>query len=84
MAGLTSLGLEDDDEEEGKLELAAEGRPRMPPVATAATDTEPTPGPIPLPLLRFLADAGNGEVEAGLLAELCLLSKMITNKPERH
>lgn len=75
LAGLTSLGLEDDDEEADKLELAVEGRPRMLPVATAATDTEPTPDPIPLPLLRFLADTGKGEVEAGLLAEICLLSK---------
>lgn len=70
--------MEDDDEEVDKLELAAEDRPRMPPAATAATDTEPTPGPIPLPLFRFLANAGKGEVEAGLLAELCLLSKVIT------
>lgn len=66
LAGFRSLELEEDDEEEGKLELAVEGRPGMPAIVTPATG--------PLPLLRFLPDTGKGEVEAGLLAELCLLS----------
>lgn len=68
LAGLRNLGLEEDVEEEDKLDPMVEGRPRMPPLATPAT------GPSPLPLLRFLPDTGKGEVEAGLLAELCLLS----------
>lgn len=72
LAGLRSLGLEEDVEEEDKLAPAVEGRPRMPPLATPATDPEPRPGP--LPLLRFLPGTGKGEVEAGLMAELCLLS----------
>lgn len=75
LGGLRSLGLEEDDEdEEDKLEAAAEGRLRMPPLATPATDPEVSPGPSPVPPLRFLPDTGNGEVEACLLAELCLLS----------
>lgn len=73
LAGLRSLGLEEDAaEEEDKLDPAVEGRVRMPPLATPATDPEPSPGPSPL--LRFLPDTGKGEVEVGLLAELCLLS----------
>lgn len=75
LAGLRSLGLEEDDaEEEDKLDPAVVGRPRMPPLATPATAPEPSPGPSPLPLLRFLPNTGKGEVEAGLMAELCLLS----------
>lgn len=76
LAGLRSLGLEEEEdaEEDDKLDPAVEGRLRMPPLATPATDPEPSPGPSPLPLLRFLPDTGKGEVEAGLLAELCLLS----------
>lgn len=76
LAGLSSLGLEDEEdvEEDDKLDPAVEGRPRMPPVAIPATDPEPSPVPSPLPLLRFLPGTGKGEVEAGLLAELCLLS----------
>lgn len=75
LAGLSSLGLEeDDDEEEDMLEPAVRGRPRMPPLATPATGPGPNPGPSPLLPLRFLPDTGKGEVEAGLLAELCLLS----------
>ena len=75
LAGLRSLGLEVEEEvvEEDKLDPAVAGRPRMPPVVTPATDPEPSPGPSPVPL-RFLPDTGKGEVEAGLLAELCLLS----------
>ncbi len=75
LAGLRSLGLEEEDvEEEDKLDPAVEGRLRIPPLATPATPPELSPGPSPLPLLRFLPDTGKGEVEAGLLAELCLLS----------
>jgi len=72
LAGLRSLGEE--EVEEDKLDPAVEGRPRMPPVAIPATDPEPSPVPSPLPLLRFRPGTGKGEVEAGLLAELCLLS----------
>lgn len=71
LAGLRSLGLEEDDKAEVKLEPAVEGRLRVPP---PAKDAEPSPGPSPLPPLRFLPDTGKGEVEAALLAELCLLS----------
>lgn len=75
LAGLRSLGLEEEDvEEEDKLDPVVEGRPRMPPLAPPVTEPEPSPGPSPLPLLRFLPDTGKGEVEAGLLTELCLLS----------
>lgn len=74
LAGLRSLGLEEDAEEEDKLDPAVEGRPRMPPLATPATDPEASPGPSPPPLLLFLPDTGKGEVEAGLMAELCRLS----------
>lgn len=75
LGGLRSLGLDDDDEdEEDKLAAAVEGRLRMPPLATPATEPEVSPGPSPAPPLRFRPDTGNGEVEAGLLAELCLLS----------
>lgn len=76
LAGLRSLGLEEEEdvEEEDRLDPAVEGRPRMPPLATPTTDPEPSPGPSPLPLLRFLPGTGKGGVEAGLLAELCLLS----------
>lgn len=66
--------MEEDVEEEDKLDPAVEGRPRIPPLAIPATDTEPSPGPSPLLLLRFLPDTGKGEVEAGLMAKLCLLS----------
>lgn len=76
LAGLRSLGLEEeveeDVEEEDKLDPMLEGRPRMPPLVTPATD--------PVPLLRFLLDTGKGEVEAGLLAELCLLSEQTTKE----
>lgn len=75
LADLTSLGLkEDDDEEEDRLEAAVDGRLRMPPLVTPATAAEPSPGPSPLPPLRFRPDTEKGDVEAGLLAELCLLS----------
>lgn len=76
LGGLRSLELEEDEEveEEDRLDPAVEGRLRMPPLATPATDPEPKPGPSPLPLLRFLPDTGKGEVDPGLLAELCLLS----------
>lgn len=76
LGGFSSLGLDEaeDAEEEDKLDAVVEGRLRMPPLATPATDPEPNPGPSPLPLLRFLADTGKGEVEAGLPTELCLLS----------
>lgn len=76
LAGLRSLGLEEEEdvEEEDKLDPAVEGRPMMPPLATPATVPGPSPGPSPLPLLRFLPDTGKGEVEVGLLAKLCLLS----------
>lgn len=60
---------EEDMEEEDKLDTMVEDRP---PLATPATG--PMPRPSPLPLLRFLADTGKGEVEAGLFDELCLLS----------
>lgn len=74
LADLKSFGLEEEDEEEVKLEPAVDGRLRMPPLVTPAAVPEPSPGLSPLPLLRFLPDTGNGDVEAGLLAELCLLS----------
>lgn len=76
LAGFRSLGLEEEEDanEEDKLEAAVEGRLRRPPIGTPAKDPEPSPGPSPLPLLRFRPDTGKGEVEAGLLAELCLLS----------
>lgn len=69
--------MEEEEKDVGgevKLDPAVEGRPRMPPLATPATDPEPKPGPSPLLLPRFLPMTGKGEVEAGLLAELCLLS----------
>lgn len=69
LAGLRSLGFEED-----KLDPAVEGRLRRPPLATPGADPEPGTGPRLLPLLRFLPATGKGEVEAGLLAELCLLS----------
>lgn len=73
LAVLRSLGLEEEDAEEvDKLDPVVEGRLRMPPLAIPATEPEPSPGPSPL--LRFLPDTGKGEVEAGLLAALCLLS----------
>lgn len=73
LAGLRSLGLEEaEDAEEDKLDPAVLGRLRMPPVATPAAEPEPSRGPSPL--LRFLPDTGKGEVEAGFMAELCLLS----------
>lgn len=74
LGGLRSLGLEEDDED--KLEAAVAGRLRMPPLGNPATEPEvsPGPGPSPVPPLRFLPDTGNGETEAGLLTELCLLS----------
>lgn len=73
LAGLRSLGLDEEDnvEEEDKLDPAVEG---LPPLATPATAPELSPVPSPLPLLRFLPGTEKGEVEAGLLAELCLLS----------
>lgn len=73
LADLRSLGLEEEEdvEEEDKLDPVVESRP---PLATPATDPEPSPDPKLLPLLRFLPDTENGEVEEGLLAELCLLS----------
>lgn len=78
LAGLRTLGFEEEEEEvveeEDRLDPAVVGRPMMLPLATPATDPEPRLGPSPLPLLRFLPDTGKGEVEAGLLAKLCLLS----------
>lgn len=75
LAGLSSLGLEEEEEdaaeEEDKLDPAVEG---LPPLATPATAPELSPDPSPLPLLLFLPGTEKGEVEAGLLAELCLLS----------
>lgn len=72
LGGLRSLGLEEDNvEEEDKLDPAAEG---LPPLTTPATAPELSPDPSPLPLLRFLPGTEKGEVEAGLQAELCLLS----------
>lgn len=74
LAGLRSLGLEQEEEEaeeEDKLDPAVVGRP---PLANPATAPEFSPGPRPLPQLRFLPDTEKGEVEAGLQAELCLLS----------
>lgn len=61
LACLRSLGLE-------------EGRLGIPPLATPATDPETSPGPSPPLLVLLLPDTGKGKVEAGLLAELCLLS----------
>lgn len=77
LAGFRSLGFEEehddnDVEEEHKLDPVVEGLLRMLPLVT--TDPGPNPGPSALPLLLFLPDTGKGEVEAGLLAELCLLS----------
>lgn len=70
LGGLRSLRLEEDNvEEEDKLDPAAEG---LPPLATPATAPELSPDPSPL--LRFLPGTEKGKVEAGLLAELCLLS----------
>lgn len=75
LAGLRSFGLEEEDvEEEDKLDPMVEGRPMRPPLATPDKGPVPSPGPSPLPLLRFLPATGKGEEEAGLLAELCLLS----------
>lgn len=74
LACLRSLGLEEDVEEEDKLDPVVEGRPWIPPLATPAADPETSPDPSAPLLLRFLPGTGKGEVEAGLLAELCLLS----------
>lgn len=75
LAGLRSLGLEEaeDVEEEDKLDPIVVGRPRRAPLATP--DTGPGPSPGPRPLLRFLPETGKGDVETGLLGELCLLSE---------
>lgn len=72
LACLRNLGLEEDVEED-KLDPAVEGRPWIPP--PAVIDPCPSPGPSPPPPVRLLPDTGKGEVEAGLLAELCLLSE---------
>lgn len=78
LAGLRSLGLEEaeDVEEEDKLDPIVVGRPRRAPLATPDTGPGPGPGPNPgpRPLLRFLPETGKGDVETGLLGELCLLS----------
>lgn len=74
LADLGNFGLEEDDEEDDKLELAVDGRLRMPPLVTPATVPEPSPDPSPLPALRFLLDTEKGDMEAGLLVEPCLLS----------
>lgn len=72
LAGLRILGLEEEEEEEE----VEEGKPdptlggRTPPLVTAATGAVDKA----CPLLRFRMDTGKGGVEAGLLAELCLLS----------
>lgn len=76
LAGLRILGLEEEEEDEEE-EAEEEDKPdptlegRMPPLATAATGAVDSACPPPL---RFLLDTGKGGVEAGLLAELCLLS----------
>lgn len=57
-------------EEEDAEDPAVEDRLRAPPLASPATG----PGPSPLPVALFLPATGKGEVEAGLMAELCLLS----------
>lgn len=66
LAGLRILELDE-------ALVPLEERPMAPPL------TPPAPGPAPLPLLRDRADrekADEGaEVEGGLLAELCLLSR---------
>lgn len=76
LAGLESLGLEEEEEEdvdeEDKLDPIVEGRLRRPPPATPATG--PVPSPAPNPLLRFLLGTWKGDAEVGLIAELCLLS----------
>lgn len=73
------MELEDEEEdddvvEEHKLDPAVEGRPRMLPLVTPATDPEPKVDPRLLPLILLLPGTGKGEVEADLLAELCLRS----------
>lgn len=78
LAGLRCFGFEEEAEEEDRLDPATVGRLRMPPLVTPAIAPEPRPGPSPP--LRFLPDTGKGEVEAGLLGELCLLSGE-TDKP---
>lgn len=75
LAGLRILGLEEEEEDEEE-EAEEEDKPdptlegRTPPLATAATGAVDSACPPP----RFLLDTGKGGVEAGLLAELCLLS----------
>lgn len=74
LAGLRILGLEEEEEEvevEDKPDPILGGR--TPPLVTAATGAVDKACPLP-PLLRFRLDTGKGGVEAGLLAELCLLS----------
>lgn len=73
MADLENFVLED-DEEDDKLEAAEDSRLRMPPLVTPATVPEPSADPSPQPALRFLLGTEKGDVEAGLLVELCLLS----------
>lgn len=73
LVGLRLLGLEEEEEEE---EAEEEDKPdptledRTPPLVTAATGAVDKACPPP----RFRLDTGKGGVEAGLLAELCLLS----------
>lgn len=77
LADLGNFVLED-DEEDDKLEPAEDSRLRMPPLITPATVPDPSADPSPLPALRFLPGTEKGDVEAGLLVELCLLSAATT------
>lgn len=71
LADFGNLGLEEDDnEDDDTLERAVDVRPGIPPLGTPATEPELSP----LPALRFLPNTGKGDVETGLLVELCLLS----------
>lgn len=77
LAGLRILGLEEEEDEEEEVEEEDKPDPtlegRTPPLVTAATGAVDKACPLP-PLLRFRLGTGKGGVEAGLLAELCLLS----------
>lgn len=77
LVGLRLLGLEEEDEEE---EAEEEDKPdptldgRTPALVTAAAGAVDKACP-----LRFLLGTGKVGVEAGLLAELCLLSGRTVN-----
>lgn len=83
LADFWNFGLEDEDDDDevddDTLETAVDVRLRFPPLVTPATVPELSP----LPVLRFLPDTGKGEVEAGLLVELCLLSAITAQKKEK-